>query len=584
MAGHDTLSHATRISIVIAGVLQGLLCYGLARYLDVAALPADNIWLVLVIPASLVVTATFALSVSSLRQPLLWIAMASIALAVFAMGAWLKWNMAGMNRWNIQEWLFAWGVHLLLMVMLLLPWLQRRVAPTAGASFYTDFYNNTWQNVLALLLVLAANGVFWLVLFLWASLFRLVGITLFENVFFDSQWFPAVALGGVSALGVVLARSQTRLIQAVQKLLTFMMTGFLPLLALLSLLFIMVLPFVGFSGISQRTSAAGLLNCLALTVLLLATVAYFPERETRPYPVILRTLIRCSLLVMPLYGLLAAWALWLRIEQYGWTVDRLYAVLITLVTLLWAAGYCLSELPGQRQFVDIQEKVTPAVAGIALLFLLLIHTPLLDPWRISVNSHITRYETGALTVDQVDLPMLQGAGRRGHEALMQLRQDSAFMAEPKRRRQIEALLRPEIILDEPLKQEALMAYIEVAPGGARPDKSLWAAMAQQQYSLTSCLDAKGTCLLTQLDLNGDGSPEWLLFQMADHTLLIYGKTVKGWEWQGQSRQLPDKLTKADLLNALARNQLSAVQKRWKDVSVFGEQIYVEYLNTDVNRP
>lgn len=580
MVGNDSLSPLTRISIVFAGALQGLLCYGLARYLDSVALPADNIWLVLVIPATLVVTTTFALSVSSLRQPLLWGAIAAIALAVFGMGAWLKWNMAGLSRWDIHEWLFSWGVHLLLMVMLLLPWLQRRIAPTPGASFYTDFYNNTWHNVLALLLVLAANGVFWLVLFLWASLFRLVGITVFEDVFFDTRWFPAVSLGVVSALGVVLARSQTRLIQAVQKLLTFMVTGFLPLVALLSLSFIAVLPFVGFSGISQRTSAAGLLNCLALTVLLLTTAACSPGRETRPYPVVLRFLIRCSLLITPLYGLLAGWALWLRIEQYGWTVDRLYAVLITLVTLLWATGYCLSALPAQRHSVEIQEKATPAAAGIALLFLLLIHTPLLDPWRISVNSHMTRYETGIVTADRVDLPMLHSAGRRGHEALMQLRQDSAVMADPKRRRQIDALLKPEIIQDKPLTQETLMANIEVAPGVSRPDKTLWTAMMKQHYSLASCLEEKGTCLLTPLDLNGDGAPEWLLFQMAESSLLIYGKTVTGWQWKGQARQLPDGLTKADLLNALARNQLSAVQKRWNDVAIFGEQINVDYLNTD----
>lgn len=65
---------------------------------------------------------------------------------------------------------------------------------------------------------------------------------------------------------------QVRLIQALQNLLTLIATGLLPLVALLSLLFIVVLPFVGFDAISARTSAAGLLLSLSMLLLILATV------------------------------------------------------------------------------------------------------------------------------------------------------------------------------------------------------------------------------------------------------------------------------------------------------------------------
>ncbi len=56
----------------------------------------------------------------------------------------------------------------------------------------------------------------------------------------------------------------------------------------------------------------------------------------------LRCLIKTALLVAPLYVFVAAWALWLRVAQYGWTVDRLQGALAVLVLLVWSLGYFVS--------------------------------------------------------------------------------------------------------------------------------------------------------------------------------------------------------------------------------------------------
>ncbi len=58
----------------------------------------------------------------------------------------------------------------------MLPWLQRRLSPATTASFYSDFYDKHWHNALTILTIFISNGLFWLVLFLWAELFKLIGI------------------------------------------------------------------------------------------------------------------------------------------------------------------------------------------------------------------------------------------------------------------------------------------------------------------------------------------------------------------------------------------------------------------------
>lgn len=67
-----------------------------------------------------------------------------------------------------------------------------------------------------------------------------------------------------------------------------------------------------------------------------------PQKASLPWTGPLRCLIKTALLVAPLYVFVAAWALWMRVAQYGWTVDRLQGALAVLVLLVWSLGYFVS--------------------------------------------------------------------------------------------------------------------------------------------------------------------------------------------------------------------------------------------------
>ncbi len=138
------------------------------------------------------------------------------------------------------------------MAMLLLPWIQQSLRIRNDSSRYRYFYQSVWHNVLILLVIFLANGLTWLVLLLWSELFKLVGITFFNTLFFATDWFIYLTLGLVTALAVILARTQSRLIDSIQKLFTLIATGLLPLVSLLTLMFIITLPFTGLSAISRH--------------------------------------------------------------------------------------------------------------------------------------------------------------------------------------------------------------------------------------------------------------------------------------------------------------------------------------------
>ncbi|CAM6249466.1 DUF4153 domain-containing protein [Enterobacter intestinihominis] len=413
-------------------------------------------------------------------------------------------------------------------------------------------------------------------LFLWAELFKLIGISFFDRLFFNSDWFISVAIGVVSASAAVLARMQVRLILALQNLLTLIATGLLPLMAALALLFIGILPFVGLEAVSARISAAGLLTTLALLLLLLVTVVWHPQRQKLPYFSPLRGMIHLAVIIAPAYPVLAGWALWLRIAQYGWSPERLYGVLITIVALVWTVGFCLSVLFYRRDPQRLQAHITPATGLLALIFLVLVYTPVLDPWRISVESHMARYQDGRINADQVSLYMLSNTGRKGREAMQMLQNDPQFISNPKRQREINGLLSGNAGGAGKMTAAMLEKQIQLAPGMARPDKALWRAMLSNQYRFESCDSAQRNCLLIPLDLNSDGKPEAVLFQFTDRRIVAYTQTNTGWRIAGDAWKMPEALTREELDRALRQRKVKSVVKPWADIKIFGERVDMSY--------
>lgn len=566
------LSRTTRWGMISIGLLQGMLCYLLITYLA----PHNDGWLFCGMPATIAFSSALLLTVVSFKQRTLWYWMALIFVAVLAMSVWLKWQVEGGDKWRQQETFFLYGWCLLLMAMLALPWIQYSLRASRQQTRYAQFYTQLWLNALTLLIVFISNGLFWMVLLLWSEMFKLVGITFFETLFFDTDWFAYIVLGLITALAVVLARTQSRLVAAVQKLLTLIATGLLPLIALLALMFMLTLPFTGLEAISQRVSAAGLMSTLTFSLLLLMAMVREPQKEALPYPGALRYLIKCALAVAPIYTLIAGWSLWVRIQQYGWTPERLHGVLVVCVLLVWSFGYLVSILRRGRNPLEIQGKVILGVSLLALGLLVLLTSPVIDAWRISVNSHMERYYSGKIKTDQVSLYMLNRSGKPGRAALEALQKDEAFNKDSKRKRDLNAILQEDRDPIQNLTTTQLAPKVMIAPGSKKPDDTFWTFIKGQRYRITSCVE-QDACVLVDQDLNADGQPEQVLYAFGDGETLVFGRKEDKWVLIA-SAQLPEGFNKDKLLKAVANHQLDSAPRVWRDITIDGTRLPMNYYN------
>lgn len=564
------ISRTTRLGMIFIGLLQGALCYLLMTYL----VPHNDGWLFYGMPATIAITSALLLTVVSFKQRALWYWMALIFVVVLAMSVWLKWQVEDSDKWRQHEVFMFYGWRLLLMAMLALPWIQYSLHVSREQARYPHFYRQLWLNALTLLIVFVANGLFWLVLLLWSEMFKLVGIPFFSTLFFDTDWFGYVAFGLITALAVVLARTQSRLVTAVQKLLTFIATGLLPLVALLALMFILTLPFTGLEAISQRVSAAGLMSTLTLLLLLLMAIVREPQKEALPYPGALRYLIKCSLIVAPIYTLIAGWSLWVRIQQYGWTPERLYGVLVVVVLLVWSFGYLASILRRGRNPLELQGPVILGVSLLALGLLVLLSSPVIDAWRISVNSHMGLYHSGKIKPDQVSLYMLDHSGKPGRAALEALQKDVAFNQDSKRRRDLNSLLQGSRDPVKELTATQLVSKVVIAPGSEKPDDAFWTFVKAQGYRITSCAE-QNACVLVSQDLNADGHPEQVLYAFGDGESLVFGKQKNKWDLLAVAR-LPEGFNKDKLLQAVANQQLGSAPRIWRDITIDGKRLPMTY--------
>ena len=564
------ISRTTRWGMIFIGLLQGTLCYLLMTYLA----PHNDGWLFYGMPATIAITSALLLTVVSFKQRALWYWMALIFVVVLAMSVWLKWQVEDSDKWRQHEVFMFYGWRLLLMAMLALPWIQYSLHVSREQARYPHFYRQLWLNALTLLIVFVANGLFWLVLLLWSEMFKLVGIPFFSTLFFDTDWFGYVAFGLITALAVVLARTQSRLVTAVQKLLTFIATGLLPLVALLALMFILTLPFTGLEAISQRVSAAGLMSTLTLLLLLLMAIVREPQKEALPYPGALRYLIKCSLIVAPIYMLIAGWSLWVRIQQYGWTPERLYGVLVVVVLLVWSFGYLASILRRGRNPLELQRPVILGVSLLALGLLVLLSSPVIDAWRISVNSHMGLYHSGKIKPDQVSLYMLDHSGKPGRVALEALQKDVAFNQDSKRRRDLNSLLQGRRDPVKELTATQLVSKVVMAPGSQKPDDAFWAFVKTQGYRITSCAE-QNACVLVSQDLNADGHPEQVLYAFGDGESLVFGMQKNKWDLLAVAT-LPEGFTKDKLLQAVANQQLGSAPRIWRDITIDGKRLPMTY--------
>ncbi|MEA5123592.1 DUF4153 domain-containing protein [Xanthomonas floridensis] len=581
------LPRQTRAFIVLVALLQGGLLYlaALGAQHDVRPFtePGARIcWytLVMTVPSMLL------LSLQQLRDRRLWQHVAGSTLVLAALGSWAAWSATGAPALQTASVLWPFGFTVTVGWFVALPWLQYRQQHGHWRADYRTLFDHAWQNALTLALALLFVWVCWMVLWLWASLFALVKITVFRELFRE-QAFIYLATGVMTGLGILIGRTQHRAVQVMRQILFSLCTGLLPLLAAVSVLFLLVLPFTGLQALWQTRSAAAILLSLVFGLVLFTNAVYRDDDVQPPYPRWLRRVVEAGLLSLPLHAALAAYALVLRIGQHGWTGERFCAAVLATLALAYALAYAFAVLrPRAGHWLAHLAGGNMLLSWVVIGLAILINSPLLDPYRITVHSQIQRLATGTPESVKANLEFLRfDNGRRGYLAVQSLRQSPAFAGDAARR-QLEQLLartsrwsRDQPVADQQDRQltdlTQIRLHVTVAAGQAAPPPDWWQYLVRSQMLSGACTQGNSNCVVSSNDLDGDGQLDVLLCSLnADHAVAceLQTRNRDGWYQAGTAQLYSlDSEAMSEVSQALRNNQIRTQPTRWPDLALPGDR-------------
>lgn len=585
MSTATTLPRNERAAIVLLAVLQGGLMYlaeegQSAGFWPFAGLAGRVCWYTLV----LAVPTAMALSLVRLRDARYWQHAAGITAVVALLAAWAAWSATGGPGLRSDSVLGPFGLSLAVGLFVALPWLQCRLEDGRWRASYPCLFRHAWQNTLTLALAALFTGICWAVLSLWGALFALVRIELFRDIFRDGA-FIYFATGAMVGLGVLIGRTQERAVAVARQVLFGIFTGLLPLLAFIAVLFVASLPFTGLAPLwEMRSAAATLATLVALLVAFTNSVLQDGSGE-RPYPAWLRRLVDAGLLVLPVYAVLALYALWLRVAQHGWTADRVLAALVALVIAGYAFGYAWAVLRGRDGWLGAIRPVNRVMSLVVVALAVLANTPVLDPHRIAVASQMQRLADGRTAPDDFDLDWLRfEGGRLGWEATLSLRAHPAWAQDEARLGELERLIArqhrwaaPEKFPPgEPPPRDAAMLRdrVQLASGAVTPDDDWWTALAARRGG-RDCLHASDDCILLTPDLDGDGTPDPFLCTLGDTApalCSVHARDAAGHWTVAATLDLwphgsPERAWRRGLRQDLMDGRVRAVPRPWPDIGI-----------------
>ena len=447
---------------------------------------------------------------------------------------------------------------------------------------YPRLFDSAWRQVSTLAQVVAYTGAFWLLLFLWGALFKALGIVFFADLFETARFaYPVTSL--VAGYGLVLARTKSSIGDAVHLRILALWRGLLPLASVLALAFAAALLVQGVEPLWKTRHATQLLLSLVVALVVLANAAYGKGGEAPLHP-LLRRLVQGALLLLPVFALLAAWALLLRWRQYGLSLDRLWAALSIGIASLYAVGYCIAAASRATPWLAHIALVNRIASVITASLLLLTQTGALD-FR-AITAHALRERGDALKTE--DLRYLRWElGSPGVTALAAL-QAQRVSSNAESAAAIGRLLAQKDRHSSPNEAGAQpsesVQYRQTANAAPPPPEVLAALAANpaDSFRFRDALDAPvgNAQWLFELELDGQPPGEWLRVVVpSSHpgssgaaSIDVFQQRADQWRLARSEQQWLDEMQLTALQKALLAGEVTAIAPLYKDVMLGTQRI------------
>ncbi|MEL7681356.1 DUF4153 domain-containing protein [Citromicrobium bathyomarinum] len=302
---------------------------------------------------------------------------------------------------------------------------------------YKDIHYFVWTDAITGAGALAFFLIAWLLIWLLASLFDLVGIPLRDLV--QQDWFTATYAGLTLGAGLGTLRNQLKIIGTLQSVVLLVLSILALPLAVAIAVFLGAVVVSGPSVLWNATdSATPVLLSIAIGAYVLANAVLRDRDADMVGGAVLKwSGYALALGILPLTAF-AAISTGVRIDQHGLSPERLWALCSLIVAVAFGLAYFVDALVGARGSWRDRLRASNLKLGLGTaLFALFLALPVLNFGAISTSDQLARLKSGAISVQEFDFSALKwDFGEPGRRALQRLaRSDNEAIAKGARQAQ-----------------------------------------------------------------------------------------------------------------------------------------------------
>ncbi len=578
---------------LLTGLLQGVILYALYYSLKEKFWPSTNGYLFSPLTMIFVfVPVLFISALGHLNARRMWIWMIIAALICVLMGVYDIWRIGFIDSNDLfgasgsrrtpspLVLLFVTGGFYIAHALVL-----AAAADEKRIARYPTYFETAWKLIIQIKFSLLFVAVLWLILWLGAMLFMLVKVKFLQELM-EQSWFviPVITFAFSTALHITDVRPG--IVRGIRSLLLVLMSWLLPITTLIVGGFLLTLPLTGLEPLWATRHATSVLLGASATLVILINAAFQGGEVGKEVARVLRVSARLACVLLLPMTLIAIYSLTLRVQQYGWSHDRVIAAACLLVATCYASGYLWAALERSVWLMRIA-AVNVLTSFLILATLLALFTPVADPARISVANQLARLQSGQVSADKFDFEYLRFEGARyGDRALQAFKEkaegpDAALIS----KRATAALEKKNRWSREQANanSQSRGANITVWPQGQTlPEAFLkqdW-GHGGRSYLLPDCLKLQDSkCNAYVLDLNGDGKTEILLKNVQDYGQLVVFALQTDSSWKPAGTMTGSAGCK-EVTEALAAGRFRRTPPMFEDLEVAGQRLHVQPWPTD----
>lgn len=508
--------------MVLIALIQGLLLFWLKEALIGQGWPHGvRVAETLLWSVSLSVPILILLSLNSDNHRRVFAGAMAFFVVVALISSYVGWQLEPNEKVRGDGLLWVFGLTLAVLLFKVVMYLQ--IWANGEQFTYSQLFLYSWRNTILVALCLLFVLVFGAILFLWAALFDVVGIELFSEIF-EESWFLFPVLALANGLAFTIFRKLVGILDTMSRVLRALCQFLLPVLAFISVLFLICLPFVGFSALWDTGRGTALVLWLQALTLFFFNATFQGEKDGSPYWKPVQYLVSLGLLVLPAYSLVAIYGLWLRIDQYGLTVARCWAIVVVGLLALFALAYTVNLIVNRTNAANKFGWINVRMGLVVLALMVLVNTPVLDFRKLTVSSQLALVNSGEISIDDLDFYYFsRELGRPGYLALEELKigADEALLDRINNARNWYGYR------GKRLSEAEVREQMTVYP----PDLVVPELLLNKFVHRFSNEGIPGEVFIINQDLNSDGEGDWVVIRQFSYNYMsaeLWQQNESGW--------------------------------------------------------